>query len=333
MNMKKLTTLATLFGLMLGQYVCAMQNIDKKIANIKSAKTARTRAKRFKSLMNEIEAKVNKNEVVSQDVIHKTRELIRVEKGLRDKKGILDRAEQLLKRKAEQPPKKKPVKPVKLKLLKLAPASVKKPAKIRLYEAFFIIFDKTVDQFIDDMQIPQKLKKDYSKFLLYKIVQKIMDGRKIYPGPGREIGSMLLDQEKQIKEKGRGLTRDEIEAIKKKFYPKKLRDKIAKMARNRLANEVIDKYFEENLTDEHEQLEYRRKLIKAFTPESANETKGYNIDKLEFPRRKKPEKPTGEFKGKIKTKKDIEYEKAHEGMRRSRKETREASKKYRERNK
>jgi len=145
---------------------------------------------------------------------------------------------------------------------------------------FKIVFNKRVDQFINDIKIEKDKIGKYRNFLLQDVVAKIMKGAKLYPGP--DTGKILSEQKKQERQKNRPLTGAEIQAIADKFYTKEKRAQLAKMARNMLANEITEKYLEEDLKGKDNQLSYRTKLIKAFTPQAKHKTEGYNIQKIEF---------------------------------------------------
>jgi len=145
-------------------------------------------------------------------------------------------------------------------------------------EWFTVIFNRPIDGFIYDLMLKDKLA--HYKEKLRKLVSDIIAGRKQFIGP--DTGRIKFLWKEATKKKGKELSAKERKEILDKEYPPTKKAKLSKMARNQLANMIIEDFLENFLKDKAQQMKYRTALLKKLKPQAKHESLGYNPEKIDF---------------------------------------------------
>jgi len=276
-KIKKLTLLVLACAFLVNQYSYAMQS---KVTSVKKAKTVSTRAKRYMALMDEIERELNTGNVVPRNIINDTKEIIK-KYTYRYKANLIDIAERALRtgpttRPIPPTPPTPPIPPTKPTVLipptefvPMPPGLTNAKKRQKRLEAIKKLEEK----------IEKKRKKDREQWIknLEKIFETIF---------GRKISEVLKDLEIKDSKQRKGYRILILNEMEKHagIYP----EKNQKMARNMIANKILDTYNQDEPS--------RKKRIQLYkTLRRKLPQLGYDIEKIDFlatVKRPKPPKPT-----------------------------------------
>lgn len=110
-------------------------------------------------------------------------------------------------------------------------------------------FGTTKEELLNKLFIPANLKQNYID-LLTKISNDIMEGKKIFYGIDWEKVEKEIKKQEATGAAQQELSTEEKKAVIKKLYPEEKLLVLQKMARNQLANIVIEKYLENDIAPE-----------------------------------------------------------------------------------